>query len=48
MEYPTDMIDYPKYFPNHDPDLHTETFRSISSNESPYIITKFQHSFYTN
>ena len=42
------MINYPNYFPNYDPDLHTETFRPISSIESQYKISKFPENFYTN
>ena len=34
IEHPTDMINYPNYFPNYDPDLHIEIFRPISSMES--------------
>ena len=48
IEHLTDMINYPNYFPNYDPDLHTETFRPISSIESRYRISKFPDSFDTN
>ena len=48
IEHPTEMIDYPNYLHNYDPDHYTDAFGPISSTESQYIILKFPDPIDTN
>ncbi|KAI6657050.1 Protein FAR1-RELATED SEQUENCE 5-like [Oopsacas minuta] len=48
IEHPTEMIDYPNYLHDYDPDHHTDAFGPISSTESQYIISKFPDPIDTN